>query len=141
MFLTLLLVTFAIATTVSVVVAAVFRRPVQRILARIIADDISSTWLRYLMFALFVVGISSGVRIWELEKYITRSPARGAEVVELTRDRWILEVYRTVIETLQGLAWVLLVFFIVALIAFVLVRMFELRRAGRNAPEPKQVTP
>jgi hypothetical protein len=134
MFLTLLLVTFAIATVVSVVVAFAFRQPVRRILARIIADDISSTWLRYLMFALFVVGISSGVRIWELEKYTTRAPGRGAEVVQLTSDRWVLEVYRTIIETLQGLAWVLLVFFVVALIAFVLVRLFELRRPGTDTP-------
>ena len=141
MFLTLLLVTFAIATAVSVVVAAAFRRPVQRILARIIPDDLSSTWLRYLMFATFVVGISSGVRIWELEKYITQRPVRGLEVVELTRDRWILEVYRTVIGTLQGLAWVLLIFFVVSLIAFVLVRMSELRGTRRTAPEGKQMTP
>jgi hypothetical protein len=138
MFLSLLLVTFAIATAVSVVVAVAFRRPVQRILARIIADDISSAWLRYLMFALFVVGISSGVRIWDLEKYVTKPPLKDAEIVELTQDRWILEIYRTVVETLQGLAWVLLVFFIVALLAFVLIRIFELRanmrKAGDNDP-------
>jgi hypothetical protein len=133
MFLTLLLVTFAIATAVSVAVAVAFRHPVQRILSRIIADDISSTWLRYLMFALFVVGISSGVRIWDLEKYVTKPPMTGAEVVELTRDRWILEVYRTVIGTLQGLAWVLLVFFVIALMAFVLVRVFESRRIMSDA--------
>jgi len=39
----------------------------------------------------------------------------------------VLEVYRTIIESLQGLALVLLVFFVVALIAFVIVRAFELR--------------
>jgi hypothetical protein len=132
MFLTLLLTTFAIATAVSGVVALAFRRPVQRILARIIADDISSAWVRYLMFALFVVGISSGVRIWDLEKYITKPLVplvKDAEVVQLTQDRWVFEIYRTVIDTLQGLAWVLLVFFVIALAAFVLVRLFELWRA------------
>jgi hypothetical protein len=128
MFLTLLLVTFAIAAAVSSAVALAFRHPVQRILTRIIADDISSAWLRYLMFALLVVGISSGVRIWDLEKYVTKPLVKDAEIVQLTQDRWILEVYRTVIETLQGLAWVLLVFFVIALFAFVLVRIFELRR-------------
>ena len=125
MFLTLLLVTFAIATVVSVVVAAAFRRPVQRILARIITDDIRSAWLHYMMFALFVVGISSGVRIWDLEKYVTKPLVKDAEIVQLTTDRWILEVYRTVISTLQGLALVLLVFFIISLIAYVVVRIFE----------------
>jgi hypothetical protein len=40
----------------------------------------------------------------------------------------VLEVYGTVISSLQGLAGVLLLFFVVALIAFVIVRIFELRR-------------
>lgn len=128
MFLTLLLVTFLVATVVSVIVATVFSQPIQRILQRIIADEISSAWRRYLMFALYVVGISSGVRVWDLEKYVTR-PFKEAEIVELTEDRWILEVYRTIIGTLQGIAWVLLVFFIVALIMFVVVRIAELRKA------------
>lgn len=69
MFLTLLLVTFAVAAAVSIAVAVAFSKPVQAILTRVIADEISSAWRRYLMFALFVVGISSGVRIWDLEKY------------------------------------------------------------------------
>jgi hypothetical protein len=133
MFLTLLLATFAIATAVSTVVAMIFHRAVQRILVRIIADDISSAWLRYLMFALYVVGISSGVRIWDLEKYVTKPPGKDAEIVQLTLDRWILEIYRTVIGTLQGLAWVLLAFFVVALFAFVVVRIFELRKTGGGA--------
>ena len=69
------------------------------------------------------------MRIHELEKYIT--PWRGDKeqfIVQLTSDRWALEIYRTVIETLQGIAWMLLVFFAVALIAYVIVRMAELRR-------------
>ena len=52
-----------------------------------------------------------------------------AEVVSLTFERGVLEVYRTVISALEGLAGALLVFFIVALIAFVIVRMVELPRA------------
>jgi len=133
MFLTLLLVTFVIATAVSVIVAAAFKKPVDGILKRIIGDDIFAAWRKYLMFAIYVVGISSGVRVNELEKYITKPFARNAEVVELTRDRWILEVYRTIIGVLQGIAEVLLVFFIIALIAFVLVRIFELRQTKGKA--------
>ena len=128
MFLTLLVVTFLVATVVSIIVARVFRAPVEQILRRIITDDLSSAWLRYLMFALYVVGISTGVRIWDLEKYITKPLVRGAEIVELNADRWILEVYRTIIGTLQGLAWVLLVFFLCTLFAFVVSRIFEARK-------------
>jgi hypothetical protein len=134
MFLTLLIVTFIVSALVSLIVAGAFAKPVDKILNRIIADEISAAWRRYLMFALFVVGISSGVRIWELEKYITRPPIKDVEVVQLTTERWVLEVYRTVIETLQGIAWVLLVFFIFALLAYVVVRVFEMRKPKDEPP-------
>lgn len=133
MFLTLLLVTFAIATVVSIIVAAAFKKPVDSILKRIIGDEIFAAWRKYLMFAIYVVGISSGVRIYDLEKYITKPQVKDAEIVTLTRDRWILEVYRTIIDVLQGIAEVLLAFFVIALIAFVLVRIFELRRSKQDA--------
>ena len=133
MFLTLLIVTFVISTIVSVIVARAFSKPIDQILARIIADQISVAWRRYLIFALYVVGISSGVRIWDLEKYVTPPQyPKDAQVVMLTTDRWILEVYRTIIETLQGIAWVLLVFFIFALLAFVVVRAFEIRKSKKD---------
>ena len=136
MFIALLGVTFLIALGVSTIVARVFKEPIQRILQRLIADEISTAWERYMRFAIFVVGISQGVRIWELERYITRKtmpsgPQREMDlqpVLELTRDRWILEVYRTIIETLQGIAWALLLFFLFSLMAYVLVRISESRR-------------
>jgi hypothetical protein len=121
MFVTLLVVTFVIAFGVSTIVARFFREPLDKILSRIIADDISKAWSKYLIFAIYVTGISSGVRIWKIEKYIT-------DAYTLTGQRWVFEVYRTVIETLQGIAWMLLVFFVFALIAYVIVRAFELKR-------------
>lgn len=133
MFLTLLLVTLIISFAVSAIVSAVFSRPIEGILKRIIADEISSAWHKYLKFAILVVGVSAGVRIYDLEKYIT--PLRyGKEerIIELTQDRWILELYRTIIETLQGIAWMLLVFFVFALIAYVIVRLAELRGGTRE---------
>jgi O-antigen/teichoic acid export membrane protein len=68
MFITLLAVTFLIAFVVSSVVVIVFGRPIGKILGRIISDEISKAWLRYLKFAIYVTGISSGVRIWDLEE-------------------------------------------------------------------------
>ena len=129
MFLTLLVVTFLVATAISAIVALVFKKPADQILKRIIADEMSSVWRHYLMFAIYVVGISSGVNIGDLQKYITAPPVKGIQIVELTNERWVLEVYRAVIGTLQGLAWALLVFFIFALIAFVIVRNAESSRA------------
>lgn len=48
----------------------------------------------------------------------------------------MLEVYRTIIETLQGIAWMLLVFFVVALVAYVIVRLSELKRTGSARTTP-----
>jgi len=47
----------------------------------------------------------------------------------LTGERWMLEIYRTLLETLQSIAWMLLIFFVFALIAYVVVRAFELKHA------------
>ena len=129
MFIILLIVTLLVALAVSLLVVRAFNRPIDLILRRIISDEISVAWLRYLKFAIVVVGVSAGVRIYELEKYITpQFQDKAARIVELTPERWILELYRTVIQTLQGIAWMLLVFFIFALMAYVIVRFSETRR-------------
>jgi hypothetical protein len=57
-------------------------------------------------------------------------------LVVLNSDRWVLEIYRTIIGTLQSAAWLLFVFFVFALIAYVIVRGFELRH-GSNPPAAK----
>ena len=129
MFITLLGITFLIALTVSGAVACLFHHPVHAILERILTDQICQAWLRYLQFAIYVVGISSGVRVWELEKYITPRQMNEQALV-LNTERWVLEVYRTVVGTLQGVAWLLLVFFVFALVAYVTVRIFESRTAA-----------
>ena len=137
MFITLLIVTFLIAGVVALLVARWFTAPVERILGRIVDPEMTFAWARYLRFAILVVGISSGVRIFQLERYI--SPWAGdpqAEILQLTRDRWVLEIYRTIIGTMQGIAWVLLIFFVVALLAFVVVRLGEARLGPRGtAPD------
>jgi ABC-type xylose transport system permease subunit len=129
MFLTLLAVTLLLSAIVAWAVSRAFSQPIERILSRIIADSISAAWVRYMKFAILVVGISSGVRIHELERYITAPQwSEKAKIIVLTPERWVLEVYRTVIETLQGIAWMLLAFFVVALLAYVMVRLSELKR-------------
>lgn len=132
MFVILLLVSLLIAFGISLAVIVVFSRPINAILYRIIADAISAAWVKYMKFAILVVGISSGVRIREFEQYL--APARwdrSAHPAELTAERWLLELYRTAIDTLQGIAWMLLVFFMFALLAFVIVRFAE-RRFGEH---------
>ena len=128
MFIALMLATLVISAVVSFLVVRLFDKPVATILNRIVSSELSPAWQKYLRFAIYVVGISGGVRIWDLEKYISPQ-ARDVEPLVLTPERWILEIYRTLLETLQSIAWMLLVFFVFALIAYVVVRAFELRQA------------
>jgi hypothetical protein len=126
-FLTLLAVTFMVAVLAAFVVTRLFDRPIEAILARIVSEELGGAWHRYMTFAIYVVGVSGGVRIWALEKYVT-AREKDVDMPALNADRWVLEVYRTIIETLQSIAWMLLVFFVFALIAYVVVRGFELWR-------------
>jgi len=134
MFFSLLMATFLLAAAVSYGVVRLFDKPIAAILSRIIRDDISSAWHRYITFAAFVVGISGGVRIHELERYIS-APHKDATVLVLNSQRWTLEIYRTVIETLQSIAWMYLVVFVFALIAYVIVKGFEHKRGVSDSGE------
>jgi hypothetical protein len=131
-FVTLLAVTLLLSIATCTAVVRLFQHPIDAILQRIVSPDLSHAWRRYLGFAVYVVGVSGGVRIWELEKYITGRGEAG-QPIALNSDRWVLEVYRTLIESLQAMAWLLLVFFVFALVAYVIVRGFELRRGGPGA--------
>lgn len=127
MFFALMGLTLAIAVAVSLAVARAFRNPVGRILDRILADEIAGAWKRYLGFAMLVVGVSGGVRVHSLERYIIPEDKLG-EALQLTGERLVLEIYQTAMGTLGAIAWMLLLFFACALIAFVLVR----NREGRS---------
>jgi hypothetical protein len=131
MVIALLGATFAVALLIATVVAAIFHKPTDNILKRIVPDDLSYAWARYLKFAIYVVGIGGGVRVWSLERYfISQGP--GMEVLSLTPERWMLEIYQTIIGTLQSTAWILLVFFVFSLIGVVIVRIFETRATAKT---------
>jgi hypothetical protein len=131
MFITLLIVNFVIAFVVCLIVAMIFRTPISKILQRLVNEEIYAAWSKYITFAIYVVGISGGVRIWDLEKYITPK-TEGGMILELTQERWVLELYRTIVGTLQSVAWMLLLFFIFALIAYVIVKGMEMRKQPKG---------
>lgn len=133
MFFSLLIATFLIASITAGIVVKIFNRPVKAILERIINDTISAAWHRYITFAAFVVGISGGVRIYSLERYIlpgnVPDDKTAPPLPALTAERWTLEIYRTVIECLQSMAWMYLVVFLFALVAYVIVRIAERKKS------------
>lgn len=127
MVLTLLGATFAVSLAVALLIVVLFRKPIAAIMNRLVPEALSSAWTRYMSLAVIVVGVSGGVQVWKLEQYLT--PTRDQPPIVLNADRWVLEVYRTVIGTAQAVTWLLLVFFAFALIAYVIVRRGEMRAA------------
>lgn len=133
MFFTLLAVTLGVSLMTSGLVVFFFRRPIRQILDRIIGEGVAEAWQRFLTFCLFVVGVSAGSQVWKLEQYLQPQPMGPdgkSRILTLDGPAIALEVYRTIIQVLQGMAWALLVFFVVALIAFVLVKAGERKSAG-----------
>ena len=140
MFYALLIVTLLVSLLVSYLVARAFRKPITSILERIVGVDIAGAWAKYMMFAIYVVGDSGGLRIYDLERYLEQPEMKTPDGImptsyqlTLTPERWVLEVYRTVIETLQALAWLLLIFFLFAMIAYVIVRIWG-NRGEKSQP-------
>jgi hypothetical protein len=131
MFFLLLVMTLGVALLTSAIVVLFFRKSIRQILDRIIGESIAEGWQRFLLFAIYVVGVSSGVQIWKLEQYVHPQPV-GPEgrqaTLTLDASSMGLEIYRTIIQVLQGVAWALLVFFVVALIAFAITRRAEAKR-------------
>lgn len=129
---------FLVSILVSYIIAKVFNLPIKKILERIINDPISDAWRKYLIFAIYITGISSGVRIWEIERYfgfseyLDQNGRTVEKAVQLTSERWALEIFRTIIESLRGISIMLLVFFIFALIAFVITRAIESRQKNKT---------
>ena len=128
MFVQLLVITFLVAAATSTLAAVLFSRPVNKLLGRLVSEQLAPVWRRYILFAIYVVGISGGVRVWDVERYIT--PDKEGQILTLNSDRWVIEIYKTVMGSLQSVAWMLLVFFLFALLAYVVVRGFEMKRAG-----------
>jgi len=79
MFITLLIINFLIAFAVCAIIDFIFKSSIHKILHRLVNEDIYTAWSRYILFAIYVVGISGGVRVWELERYI--STGAGGETV------------------------------------------------------------
>ena len=136
MFFALLIVTLLVSLLVCYLVARAFDKPITTILERIVGPEIAGAWAKYMKFAIYVVGVSGGVRIYDLERYLPQPESYTPDAkpipmpsLTLTPERWLLEIYRTVIETLQALAWMLLLFFLFALIAYVIVRIWGGRKA------------
>ena len=103
---------------VSMLVMYFFSPSIFKILKEIVVDSISVAWGKYIQFAGIVVGISSGVNVYQFNGYINEDGKD--KVLKLVPEKIVLTLYDTIISTLQGLSWMFLLFFVTSLIAYII---------------------
>lgn len=128
MVITLFVVSFALALAVSYFISKLFRESAEGILSRFFAKHVSAAAAKYLQLVIVFVGVTSGTRIRLLQDYID-SPAwdRPGMAAQLTQEVWALSIYHTLVDMLQGIVWLLVVFAFLAYAALVYARRSNIR--------------
>jgi hypothetical protein len=127
MFIALFGASFVLALVLSATIAWLSREALDTILRRFVVDPVvRSGFEKYIRFAIVVVGISSGTRVKPLQEYISAAEwNKPALQAALTQEFWTLELYRTVMGTLEGVAGLLLLCIFLALMAPAVLRMLK----------------
>jgi hypothetical protein len=140
MFVVLFAVSFVLALALSVTVAWISREAIDAILGRFVRDPVvRAGFEKYIRFAI-VVGISGGTRVGVLQEYIAAPDwNKAALAAQLTQEFWVMQIYRTIVGTLEGMAGLLLLCIFLALIAPVVVRMLKMEpvETGEQQQQPR----
>jgi len=127
MFVILFLASFALALALSLFIAYISRDAIDSILRRFVGDDaVRAGFEKYIRFGIVVVGIMGGTRVRALQEYIAASSwNKTALEAALTQEVWVMEMYRTIIGTLEGLVLLLLICILLAFIVPAVNRMLK----------------
>ena len=123
MFILLLLIDLILAVTISYLVIKIFDKSISGIIKKVVPEDISTGWILFLKLAIYLVGVSGGVNMFKLEEFLNIRSNQP-----LSYSYFFLELYRIVFETLKSIAWLLLAFFIVALIAYFVAKTLDIKK-------------
>jgi len=131
MYVALFTVSLILALALSLTIAWISREAIDSILRRFVEDTVvRDGFVKYIRFAIVVVGIAGGTRVRALQEYISASSWNKTAMEQaLTQEVWVMEMYRTAIGTLEALVLLLLVCIFLALIAPVVVRMLNAKPA------------
>ena len=132
MFLTLLVAEVIISFATSWYILRILSQSIAIILNRITSDETSRAWLKFVKFAIYVAGVSSGVRVTEkdIEELMrimeVGFAGLGSRLYMYVISRLAFEMCESVIGALRGIFWFLAYFFIAVAIAFAIIRVVEL---------------
>lgn len=138
MFIVLFLATFLLAFAISSGVAWAGKEPIEGILHHFFSLNVTNAMSKYLRLAIVLIGVSSGARIRVLEEFINASPANKLQMTDaLTQEFWVVELYRTCITTVEGILWLLLLFSLVVLAAYWMMRKSALKEQQASENQDK----
>lgn len=127
MILALFLLSLAVALGVSYGIARLCRDVAEGVLRRFLSKNAGILTAKYLQFVIVVVGVSSGTRLRLLEDYIGAPTwSRPDLAAQLTPEVWALALYHTLIESLQGILWLLLIFALLFVTAVMVMRRMNM---------------
>ena len=124
-------VSLVTAGLVSFCVASVCEKPLSIPMERIIQNETSSAFTRYVRYATYLVGISHGVRLhpigFEIVAHFSEHDYDPAHILEHNLDYQLLLMWiqMVIIQSLTAIAYMYLAFFIFGLIAYITVKARE----------------
>ena len=123
MFVVLFLVTLVVALIVSYIIAKASSYPIENVLNHFFASHLSAAFAKYLQLAIVLVGVCAGTRARALQDYISAPDYNKRVMLEqLTQEFWVMELYRTVVGTLEGILWLMFLFALVVIVAVAIMR-------------------
>lgn len=124
MFLALFAASFLLSLMISALLVWLFSKPIDDFLYRFIIDPmIVTAWSKYVRFAIIAVGVSTGTQVAPFQDYVSAPGySKAAIAAQVTQEFWALQLYRTVASTLIGLAWLMLAFCIMTVIAKMIIK-------------------
>ena len=123
MFVVLFLVTLAVALGVSFIIAKAANHPIESVLHHFFAAHLSTPFAKYLQLSIILVGVCAGARVRALQDYISAPDYNKAAMLQqLTQEFWVMELYRTVIGTFEGILWLIFLFALTVIVAVAIMR-------------------
>jgi hypothetical protein len=125
---------FVSAIVIAACVVTFFSTSIDAALARVIPEEMTPAWSRYVKFALFVVTFAGGMRLSELEAFLTMRTPAGPP---LAAGHGLLEVFKSITGSLIAASGTLLGFFAVTLAVYASMRFYQSHRADVERLEAK----
>ncbi|MDD5302495.1 MAG: hypothetical protein PHS14_05230 [Elusimicrobia bacterium] len=129
----IIILAYAASLAVAVITTAVFAKSIDRVLSRLIAEEISSSWALFIKFALFAAVFTGGMPADQGKFIGFPTPA----VVTPVPGEGMMLVMKSIGAALMSAAWFLALFFGVTFAAGAAVRAYGALREKREKDAQK----